>query len=287
MHIVLEFGHGSYFPTKGSDNSEILYVLGFFLTGDVGSSPEIFIELCEEFSDEEDQQNTNQSYIKVINNKVIVGDLFAEDCGDPPCEIELTKENFISIIEQWRSLRKEKPDEILISMDDDGHVELTGFNGNDDTTKKPKPKKKKTPVLEPEIWPKYGLIAHVKKDNYIIQYGAQGDTELIGNLITANEDPEIIRQIQQAIKAKQHNRIRVLYDLCVEVRENILHLSNAIPEEIGIQDFPEEAEIGQENFLEIIQLFENCVSKKIKEMFLYQYEDGHYELIPSSGKECN
>ena len=134
MHFILNrTAHGTYTPKddyQEEAKNEPLWALSACLTDDIGShSIDDYIEWCNTTDDDDhDRTYGNISYRHTRNDKVVIGDWTSEECGDKGFEIELTRENFLTIMEQWRKLMKERPDEIVITMDDDGYVELTGIN---------------------------------------------------------------------------------------------------------------------------------------------------------------
>ena len=129
MHYVRLVENNGFYSLKNYNHNG-LSALSLCLTDDVGShSMDDYIEWCNTtVDDDHDRTYGNISYRHARNNKIVIGDWIAEDCGDKGFEIELTRENFLAIMEQWRKLMKERPNEIVITMNDAGHVELTGIN---------------------------------------------------------------------------------------------------------------------------------------------------------------
>ena len=101
--------------------------LGDFLCEEIGSDSKLMLNLVD-WESEDYLSHGNMTYFGVRDKKVVIGDLFAHMGDDPPCEVELQKDQFWKAIHQWKKLYKEKPDEIIITLDNEGNIELKGVN---------------------------------------------------------------------------------------------------------------------------------------------------------------
>ena len=286
----LELGEWGYEVVEFSDHE--IQNLGHHLCDEICCDAKEMTEDIDWDSDGEDLSSGNITYFGVCNGKVVIGDLFSHMKDDPLCELELQKDQYWKAIHQWENLYKKKPDEIIITLDDRDNIELTGTNWDKDDDRKNKAKKSNSQqTIEPETWPKRGLLIRSLERHHVVRYDAPTSVKLLGYFLAEIYENKITKLIRTAIKEEEPETILYsedhMYDLYVELLKDSLYLANAEPEEQKNFYRVYETEISKTNFLEILDTFENYANKKVKEMVISQYEDGHYELSPSNGNERN
>ena len=96
-----------------ADNSK-MEILGLFLTNDVGS-----ITFWKNWINNPEYEDTvgNLTFIEKENNKIIIGDLWAEDWYETI--FETTQKQLLEILDRWEELCKQQPREIIITQQDD------------------------------------------------------------------------------------------------------------------------------------------------------------------------
>ena len=107
-----------------SANSAEAEILAIFLETDIGSNP---FQLQEEIKKYHDWWYTycDASAITLYNGTITLQDIWSEEEDD--AKFVTTKDKFIEIIDKWDELYKQKPKEIIITIDGDT-VTLTGKN---------------------------------------------------------------------------------------------------------------------------------------------------------------
>ncbi len=109
-------------------NDDAMYILGSFLASDVRGSGNSF----GEWLDMEDNFccSGNITYLEKEGNEIWLSDLYGEE--DPPLHYcKLTREQFLYILDTWKKLYKQNPEEIILTKDgDDIKMEGRGFKKN-------------------------------------------------------------------------------------------------------------------------------------------------------------
>ena len=100
------------------------WVLTGFFTSDVGSSVESFVKFIQNI--DEDGTSSNYCFLEKEDDDVIIGCQFDED----PYEngIRMSQKEFLSMLNQWRELVKQKPQEIIVYKEGESYrLEGHGF----------------------------------------------------------------------------------------------------------------------------------------------------------------
>jgi len=126
MYVIVEkrdqcFGY-SY---KDADTIKMC-ILGSFLASDVCSRPSTFKEWVWDY--EYQTTASNITGLEKEGDNIILSDLYDED--DPPSYLQLTREQFLYVLDTWEQLYKEGPKQIIIIMED-GKITMTGMNEPD------------------------------------------------------------------------------------------------------------------------------------------------------------
>lgn len=100
-------------------------ILGLFLSSDVGSDALNWIKWINETK--QPFTSSNASWLEIEDNLIYIGDLCMEEKEDEPC-FSISKEKFIKMLEDWDAITKQKPNQIFLTIDDDGNIKFEAKN---------------------------------------------------------------------------------------------------------------------------------------------------------------
>lgn len=120
---ILELIKDSNYYIQKISNSPQIQILGNFLTSDLNSGAASFKKLI---LSNQDETAGNFSWLTNKDNKIRIGFLYEDE--DPTAPVfEISKEQFIKLLDEWEKLYKEQPQEIIITYEN-GIINLEGKN---------------------------------------------------------------------------------------------------------------------------------------------------------------
>ena len=122
MYAKLIKTTSTYFPEEVS--TPTLLTIAIFLSGEVGND----VKNMRNFVEDKKRLARGGDAISVDkeDNNIIL-DMEWHDCDDKcPNKIIISKENFLNILDQWKEVYSNKPDEIIIEQDENDKISITG-----------------------------------------------------------------------------------------------------------------------------------------------------------------
>ncbi len=111
VKLCLNQNYGNYSYKDSSEGG--MYILGFFLTDDVGPHITSFMEWGLTNKWKNDETNGNCTFLKKEGNYILLSDLYSEE--EIPTILRLTKEQYKQILNDWEeNVLKLKPKEVII-----------------------------------------------------------------------------------------------------------------------------------------------------------------------------
>jgi len=119
VKLCLNQNYGNYSHKDSSEDG--MYILGFFLTDDVGSHTTSFMEWGLTNKWKNDETNGNCTFLQKEGNYILLSDLYSEETI--PTVLRLTKEQYRQILTDWKEkVCKLMPKEVTITYDNDEFV---------------------------------------------------------------------------------------------------------------------------------------------------------------------
>ena len=122
----------AYTYTISEYSTHELSLIKYFLTDDVRHHAEKFIDqFTDEFFREDKKFDEkpvalNFCYLKPGNFKMVIGEMYVGK-SETPIEIELERNNFISMLREWDHFYRQRTEAIEIIQYNDGYVKINGW----------------------------------------------------------------------------------------------------------------------------------------------------------------
>src|SRR3990167_6103617 len=126
MYVKLLKTVSTYFPEEATTEPK-LFTIAFFLSGEVKNDAHWF----REFVFDEKRRGRGGDAVSIEkddnNHDILIIDEEWHDCDETcPSRVVMHKDDFVKMLDDWQKVYSQKPDEIIVTQDENGKISITG-----------------------------------------------------------------------------------------------------------------------------------------------------------------